>query len=36
MRNSSSSLPAGRRAVPKPAGIPLGDRPRYTEDEGLS
>ncbi|MEN9630924.1 MAG: hypothetical protein RJA10_4152 [Pseudomonadota bacterium] len=25
-----------RRAVPKPARIPLGDRPTYSLDEGLS
>lgn len=27
---------AERRAAPKPARIPLGDRPRYASDEGLS
>jgi hypothetical protein len=27
-------LPAERRAAPKPAGIPLGDRPMYASDEG--
>ena len=25
-----------RRAVPKPTGIPSGDRPTYSSDEGLS
>jgi len=29
-------LRAERRAAPKPARIPLGDRPRYSADEGLS
>ncbi|NKI97890.1 hypothetical protein FHT26_005864 [Rhizobacter sp. SG703] len=27
---------AERRAVPKPARIPAGDRPMYPSDEGLS
>ena len=27
---------AERRAVPKPARIPSGDRPTYPSDEGLS
>jgi hypothetical protein len=27
---------AERRAVPKPARIPPGDRPTYPSDEGLS
>jgi hypothetical protein len=27
---------AGRRAAPKPARIPSGDRPTYPSDEGLS
>ena len=26
---------AARRAAPKPARIPSGDRPMYTSDEGL-
>jgi hypothetical protein len=26
---------AERRAAPKPAGIPSGDRPMYSPDEGL-
>jgi|GEM_PF-2743491 len=28
--------PAERRAAPKPAGIPSGDRLVYSPDEGLS
>jgi hypothetical protein len=27
---------AERRAVPKPARVPPGDRPAYSSDEGLS
>ena len=27
---------AERRAAPKPARVPSGDRPRYPADEGLS
>jgi len=27
---------AERRAAPKPARVPSGDRPRYSADEGLS
>jgi len=27
---------AERRAAPKPARVPLGDRPTYPADEGLS
>jgi len=27
---------AERRAAPKPARIPLGDRPAYSADEGLT
>jgi hypothetical protein len=27
---------AGRRAAPEPARVPLGDRPTYRSDEGLS
>ena len=27
---------AERRAAPKPARVPLGDRPMYASDEGLS
>ena len=27
---------AERRAAPKPARIPLGDRPTYPSDEGLT
>ena len=30
------SARAERRAAPKPARIPLGDRPMYPSDEGLS
>jgi hypothetical protein len=29
-------MPAERRATPKPAGIPSGERPMYSSDEGLS
>ena len=29
-------LRAERRAAPKPARIPAGDRPTYPSDEGLS
>ena len=37
MKNSvSSTRRAERRVAPKPARIPLGDRPRYSADEGLS
>jgi hypothetical protein len=31
---STSSLRAERRAAPKPARIPPGDRPTYSSDEG--
>ena len=31
-----SFLRAERRAAPKPARIPLGDRPTYSSAEGLS
>jgi hypothetical protein len=31
-----TALRAGRRAVPKPARVPQGDRPMYPSDEGLS
>ncbi len=31
-----ASLRAERRAAPKPARIPSGDRPAYSSDEGLS
>ena len=27
---------AGRRAAPKPARVPQGDRPTFTSDEGLA
>jgi hypothetical protein len=33
---STHFLPAERRAAPKPAGVPSGDRPTYSSDEGLS
>ena len=38
MRHALSTLVsrAERRAAPKPARIPLGDRPTYSSDEGLS
>jgi len=32
----TSEQPAERRAAPKPAGIPSGDRPTYASDEGQS
>ena len=32
----SALVRAERRAAPKPARIPSGDRPRYSADEGLS
>ena len=31
-----NAQPAERRAAPKPAGIPSGDRLMYSSDEGLS
>ena len=38
LRNLLSIAPARaeRRAAPKPARVPLGDRPAYSPDEGLS
>ena len=33
---SIQSQRAERRAAPKPARIPSGDRPTYSSDEGLS
>lgn len=30
-----ASVRAERRATPKPARVPTGDRPRYSADEGL-
>jgi len=33
---STSSARAERRAAPKPARVPLGDRPTYSSDEGMS
>jgi hypothetical protein len=36
MNNMSTSRSrAERRAAPKPARVPLGDRPTYSSDEGL-
>jgi hypothetical protein len=37
MMGRVSTMPdrAGRRAAPKPARVPSGDRPRYSVDEGL-
>jgi hypothetical protein len=32
---STHALRAERRAAPKPARIPSGDRPTYSSDEGL-
>jgi hypothetical protein len=29
-------MPAERRAAPKPAGVPSGDRSMYSSNEGLS
>jgi len=31
---STSRLRAERRAAPKPARVPVGDRPAYSSDEG--
>jgi hypothetical protein len=38
MKNPVSTIPwrAERRAAPKPARVPSGDRPTYASDEGLS
>ncbi len=33
---TSESLRAVRRAAPKPARVPAGDRPTYSSDEGQS
>ena len=33
---STNSVRAARRAAPKPARVPAGDRPTYPLDEGLS
>jgi hypothetical protein len=33
---STCLLRAERRAAPKPARVPSGDRPTYSSDEGLS
>ena len=32
----TSALRAERRAAPKPARVPSGDRPMYSSDEGQS
>ncbi len=34
--NGATRKRAERRAAPKPARIPPGDRPTYASDEGLS
>jgi hypothetical protein len=34
MNDATQSRRAERRAAPKPARIPLGDRPAYSSDEG--
>ncbi len=36
MTRSVSNKRAERRAAPKPARIPSGDRPTYPSDEGLT
>jgi hypothetical protein len=36
MRDEIRLPRAERRAAPKPARVPLGDRPTYSSDEGLS
>jgi hypothetical protein len=36
MNGSKASERAERRAAPKPARIPPGDRPTYSSDEGLT
>jgi hypothetical protein len=36
MKSISKNQRAERRAAPKPARIPSGDRPTYSSDEGLS
>ncbi len=36
MKSISNLQPAERRAAPKPAGIPSGERSMYASDEGLS
>jgi len=35
-KTAVGALRAERRAAPKPARIPLGDRPTYPSTEGLS
>ena len=34
MKRGHTTARAGRRAAPKPARIPAGDRPKYPADEG--
>ncbi len=37
MKTIAATMPrAERRAAPKPARVPSGDRPTYPSDEGLS
>ena len=36
MMKSIGHMRAERRAAPKPARVPSGDRPMYSSDEGLS
>ena len=36
MLSKAKTAWAERRAAPKPARIPSGDRPTYTSDEGLT
>jgi len=36
VRSTEDALRAERRAAPKPARVPSGDRPTYPSDEGLS
>jgi len=36
MRHPTQRRRAERRAAPKPARVPSGDRPTYTSDEGSS
>jgi hypothetical protein len=36
MNDSNAELRAERRAAPKPARVPSGDRTMYSSDEGLS
>jgi len=36
MKHTNDRTRAERRAAPKPARIPSGDRPMYASDEGLA